>query len=68
MTVANTKLAYSVGTNSLEVLMGQCEYNTAVCSSSGGNADSSNQYRGIDGIGDTEVTLTMSGSYLAAKD
>lgn len=48
--------------------MGQCEYNTAVCSSSGGNADSSNQYRGIDGIGDTEVTLTMSGSYLAAKD
>lgn len=48
--------------------MGQCEYNTAICTSSGGNADSSAQYRGIDGIGDDKVTLTMSGAYLADKD
>ena len=67
MSGTNTALAYSVGTNSLEVLMGQCEYNTAVCSSSGGNADSSNQYRGIDGIGDTEVTLTMSVWFISRR-
>lgn len=65
---ANTALAYAVGTNSPEVLMGQCEYNTSVCALSGGNADSGGQYGGIDGIGDSEVTLKMSGSYLADKD
>ena len=67
----NRALSYVVGTNSLEVLMGQCEFNMSVCSSSGGNADSSGQFRGIDGIGlETKdvVKLSMQGSYKADKD
>lgn len=48
--------------------MGQCEYNTAVCSLTGGNAESGGQYGVIDGIYDSEITLKMSGSYLADKD
>jgi len=61
-------LTYVSGTNSLETLIGQCQYNTAVCSATGGNHDSSSQVKIIDTIGDTGATLKMTGAYKKDKD
>ena len=62
-------LEFVSGSNSLEVQTAQCQYNTAVCSSSGGNGpDSSQQSLVIDKIGSSEVSLTMSGAFVANLD
>lgn len=48
--------------------MGQCEFNSAVCTHTGGNSDSLGQDFLIKKVGRDDVALTMSGSYVATKD